>query len=181
MPVLGLGLLLGAVELAGVAAVVAVQGERASGWPAAALSAGSLLGGVVYGRRRWPGRTSVQAVVLTVVAGVLVAVAAGAVAAAPGTVVPLLLVLAVTGVAVAPGIVVAYLLADERAPVAGAESTAWVNAAFNLGVAAGGLLAGVLVDAAGVAVALVVGAAVAVVVAVPGVGRSLSVRWGSRR
>ena len=66
----------------------------------------------------------------------------------------------------------AYLLADERAPVSGAEPTAWVNAAFNLGVAAGGLLAGVLVDGAGVAVALAVGAVAAVVVAVPALRQS---------
>ena len=65
VPVVALGLLLGAVEVAAVAAALATVTESLAGVPAAALAAGSLTGGLVYGRRQSPTLAQTHAVVLT--------------------------------------------------------------------------------------------------------------------
>ncbi len=56
------------------------------------------------------------------------------------------------------------LIADESAPVAGAEATSWVNAAFNVSLAAGAATAGVVVDVWLARGAMLAAAAVAVAV-----------------
>jgi predicted MFS family arabinose efflux permease len=142
LPALAIGLLLGGLELAAVAAVVALAGQGAAGVPAALIAVGSIVGGLVYGRRRWRGTASGQAVVA--VLGAAVAVAAGALVSA--LLVPVLVAFLVAGLFVAPAVVASYLVADEAVGAATAESTSWVTAAFNVGTAAGTLMAGLLVD-----------------------------------
>lgn len=75
-PVAGLGLLLGGVEIASVAAALAVAGTSLAGAPAAAVSTGSVVGGLLYGSRGLPGSPRVQARWLVCVASGLVALTA---------------------------------------------------------------------------------------------------------
>lgn len=142
-PVAGLGLLLGGVEIASVAAALAVAGTSLAGVPAAAVSTGSVVGGLLYGSRGLPGSPRAQARWLVCVASGLVALTA------LGSSVFALLVggLALAGLCIAPALVCSYLVADAAAPVGSTEATAWVNAAFNVSVGLGTAVAGGLVDA----------------------------------
>ncbi|GAA4627962.1 MFS transporter [Actinoallomurus vinaceus] len=138
----GIGACLGALGLLLVAFAARRHEAPAAAWAEAALSAGSAVGGLVYGSRSWrvPGR--VRLPVLTAALAASLAVAG----AAPD----LYVLAAVTGVAglfVAPAMTTAYLLAEESAaPGARTRAGAWVNTAFNagssIGVAAAGRLVG---------------------------------------
>ncbi len=162
LPALAIGVLLGGLELAAVAVVVALSGEGIAGVPAALIAIGSIAGGLVYGPRRWRGTPSSQAVV-----AVLASAAAVAAASAVSGVLPAVLAaFLVAGVFVAPAIVASYLVADEAVTGASAESTAWVTAAFNVGTAVGTLLAGLVVDRDGAGWALLALAATTTVITV---------------
>lgn len=160
IPVSSLAFLLGGLEVGMAAAALATVGESLSGVPAAVLSAGSVAGGLIFGRRSWPGTASTQARVLAFAAAVLVAMAALAAAVFP----VMLVFLAVTGACIAPAIVCSYLIADEAAPVPGAEATAWVNSAFNVSLAAGLSVTGVLLDVTSVGGGLLIVAAMTTIV-----------------
>ncbi len=163
-PVAGLGFLLGGLEVAGVAAALAAARPSAAGLPAAAVSVGSVIGGLLYGRRRWPGDHGSQARLLACAAAVAVALAATCTA----NVDLMVGVLSLAGLFIAPAIVSSYLLADESAAAGSTEATAWVNASFNACLALGSAAAGVVVDAASPRLAMLVLAGVAsVVVLVP--------------
>lgn len=164
LPATAIGLLLGGLELAAVALIIALAGEGVAGVPAALISIGSIVGGLVYGRRRWPGTAAAQSV-----AAVLGAAAAVAVGAAVAGLLPAVLAaFLVAGLFVAPAVVASYLVADEAVRGASAESTAWVTAAFNVGTAAGTLLAGLLVDARSPSTAMLALALTTVVIAAAG-------------
>lgn len=150
VPVAALGLLLGAVEVAAVAAALASVGTSLAGVPSTALTVGSLVGGLLYGRRAWRGGARAQAVVLTLVAALLVG-AAGLVAGSFGL---LVAVLAVAGLTISPAVVASYLVADEAAPAGSSEATSWVNAAFNTALAGGTAASAVVVQQASPAAAL---------------------------
>jgi MFS family permease len=170
-PAVGIGVLLGAFDLAAIAAAIAAAGQAAAGLPAALLSIGSVVGGLAYGRRRWPGRPLQQAVACVALS------AGGAVLAAAltGRLVLMLVAVAVTGLFVAPSIVASYLVADAATAEASAETTSWVNSAFNVGTAGGTALAGVLIDARSPSAAILAAAAAAVVItAVAAVARRAS-------
>ncbi len=164
LPAIAIGLLLGGLELAAVALIVSLVGEGVAGVPAALISIGSIVGGLVYGRRRWPGTAAVQSVVA--VLGAAAAVAVGASVA--GTLPAVLAAFLVAGLFVAPAVVASYLVADEAVQGASAESTAWVTAAFNVGTAAGTLMAGFLVDARSPGTAMLALAVTTVVLATAG-------------
>ena len=127
----------------GVAArALAVDAPQVAGWIEAGVAAGSVLGGLLWGRRRHRHGPVPQ------LRGLLAVLAAGlAIAAiAPGLVV-LAAAMAVTGLAVAPLFVVTYLATDElAAPHQRAEASTWINTGNNVGFAVGSALAGVLVD-----------------------------------
>jgi hypothetical protein len=142
MPVAALGLMLGAAEMAAVAAALASVDEGLAGVPSSALAVGSLIGGLVYGHRQWRGSARSHALVLTLGTAVLL----GAAALVAGTFAVLVLVLGIAGLTIAPAIVASYVLADEAVPVGSSEATAWVNAAFNTALAGGTAAAGVVVD-----------------------------------
>jgi MFS family permease len=162
LPALAIGVLLGGLELAAVAVVVGLAGEGIAGVPAALIAIGTIAGGLVYGRRRWRGTASSQAVV-----AVLASAAAVAAASAVSGVLPAVLAaFLVAGVFVAPAVVASYLVADEAVTGASAESTAWVTAAFNVGTAIGTLLAGLVVDRDGAGWALLALAATTTVITV---------------
>lgn len=134
----------------------------AAGYIEAALAAGSVLGGLAWGRLRHRRGPSAQ------LAGLAAVLAAGVALAAPaGDLVLLAAVMAVTGLAVAPLFVVAYLASDTLAPARHrTEASTWVNTGNNVGTAAGASLAGVLVDHVGVTAAFAAGAAVLAAAAV---------------
>lgn len=143
IPAAAVGILLGGLELAAVALVVSLAGEGIAGVPAALISIGSIVGGLVYGRRQWRGTAATQSVVAVLGAALAVALAAALAGLLPGVLAAFL----VAGLFVAPAVVASYLVADEAVQGASAESTAWVTAAFNVGTAVGTLMAGLLVDA----------------------------------
>ena len=152
LPATAIGLLLGGLELAAVAAVLRLAGAEVAGVPAALIAIGSIGGGLLYGRRTWPGGVRRQAVVLVLASAAAVLVAA----AVSGWLVPMLMAFLVAGVFVAPSVVASYVIADEAVTGSSAEATSWVNSAFNVGTAFGTALAGVLVDARGPGAAMLV-------------------------
>lgn len=164
VPVTSLGLLLGAVEVAAIAAAVATAGRPYAGVPSSALAAGSLAGGLLFGSRAWPGSARTQTSVLTLAATALVATAA----ATSRSFVPFVVVLGLAGLTVAPAIVASYLVADRVATTGESEATAWVNAAFNTSLAVGTAAAGALVDSTSPGVALAAAAAAAALLVVVG-------------
>jgi predicted MFS family arabinose efflux permease len=123
----------------------------------AALSVGSAVGGLLYGRRAWRLPAGLRLLVLA--AGF--SIAAWTLVLASGT--PLLAaLLLVLGLLLAPALITGYVLADHFTPMsARTEASSWINTATNAGAAAGAALAGLLVDHHGVTSALATGAAVA--------------------
>jgi len=173
LPAVAIGILLGGLELAAVALVVSLGGEGIAGLPAALISIGSIVGGLVYGRRHWRGTAARQSVVAVLGAALAVALAAALAGLLPGVLAAFL----VAGVFVAPAVVASYLVADEAVEGSSAESTAWVTAAFNVGTAAGTLLAGLLVDARSPGAAMLALAATTVLLALVG---AVAVRRAAR-
>jgi predicted MFS family arabinose efflux permease len=164
VPITAAGLLLGGFDVIAVALALDSSDARAAGLPAAALAAGGLIGGVLYGRRSWPGSLTTQAAVLVTiaVAGVLVtATVAGAFTA-------VVVVAGAVGLTISPAVVATYLAVDEAVPDGGSEATAWVNAAFNSSLAIGTAGAGVLVDVFSPAAAFLLAAAAALLVVAAG-------------
>lgn len=140
-----------------VPAVAEFAGDRSdAGRLVATLASGSLLSGIVYGGRMWPGTLAIRLRFLaaTLAVGMLLL---------PLTVHDLRLFtvgLFVAGVFLAPTTIVAFQLLDDLA-IRGTqtEAQAWLQAAVVFGVAAGASLAGWAVDASGPAVAFGIGAA----------------------
>lgn len=152
---LGVGLALSMVEIA----VAGRAQNGAAGYLMAALSVGSALGGLLWGRRHHTRSHHTHLV------GLLTAAAVGYAAAslAPNLVV-LAAVLLVAGLPLAPTFVVAYLVADQVVPAGHrTEGTTWVNTANNVGVAIGGPLAGVLLTSTSVATTQALAGAAALV------------------
>lgn len=168
---LGVGAVLGSVEVAVAALAERAGGTALAGPLLAAFAAGSAVGGLAYGTRA--SRAPVRIRLVALVAAMLVATAVlGAVAAripaAPDAPALLLLgaALVPVGLFLAPAMVSGYLLADERtAPSVRTEASAWVNTAVNTGVALAAAAVGAVVDAAGPVAGIAVGGVAALVVA----------------
>ncbi|MEU9883488.1 MFS transporter [Streptomyces phaeochromogenes] len=164
----GVGLSLGAVDLLVLAfAEQRGHGDDTVAWIFAALSAGSAVGGLLYGAVEWRAGARVRLPVLTAGLGLSLAAAglAPGFATLTGAVV-------CAGFFVAPALTTAYLVADESAaPGTRVQAGAWVNTAVNAGIstgaAAGGLLVGHLPVGAGFALA---GGAALLAAAAVGVG-----------
>jgi predicted MFS family arabinose efflux permease len=117
----------------------------ASGPLLAALSIGSIAGGLLYGARSW--RSAAPRRLLVLLAWLSAGLAALAAADAWLAFAPLL---ALAGLALGPTITTIFLVADRIAAVhAMTESFAWLSFATPAGAAAGNALAGVLVARAG--------------------------------
>ena len=145
--VLATSLGLGAIDVTITARAVDARHPGVAGYSLAALSLGSALGGLAWGKLRHRSRTSTQLTCL------LVAMAGGIALAA---VTPELLL---TGTVLAPSAVLSYLSA-ERLAGPGAETSTWVNTAWNADVAAGFALTGLAVGRAGTTAPMLAGAAV---------------------
>ncbi|MFD7017504.1 MFS transporter [Streptomyces sp. NPDC059928] len=134
----GVGFALGAMNVSAVAMADRHGVALLSGLIPAALSIGSLAGGILYGRRRWPGRLSSQ--LLT--AAALFALAWAPLAANPGPAAATALT-ALPGLFLTPLITTAFLTVDALAPAGTrTEAYAWLIASVGIGQAAGTALAG---------------------------------------
>ncbi|WP_326577347.1 MFS transporter [Streptomyces sp. NBC_00487] len=138
----GVGLSLGALDLLVLAfAEQRGHGDDVVAWIFAALSAGSAVGGLVYGAVEWRSGARVRLSLLT--AGLGLALAGAGLAP---DLVTLTAAIACAGLFVAPALTTAYLVADASAPPAArTRSGAWVNTAVNAGVSAGAAVSGLLV------------------------------------
>ena len=141
---LGVGIAVGAAELA-ITAFASAHGAAELGGVLIAVQAlASAAGGLWYGARSWrspPGeRLPGVALVFALTFAPLVAIPS------LGTAFPLM---ALSGLALAPAISLVYLLLDSLAPVgSAAEATGWVLTAIVGGAALGNALAGVAVTEA---------------------------------
>jgi predicted MFS family arabinose efflux permease len=126
----------------GQIAVVAAWGTVAAGTLSALFSVGGVLGGLLYGRWRWRGALVHRPLVLA--AGSAACYGLPALAYAPAAAgVALLLAGACADVL----LVTAYQLVEHLVPAGSrTEAGAWINTAYNLGVATGAAGGGVLVD-----------------------------------
>ncbi|WP_306300673.1 MFS transporter [Streptomyces sp. NRRL B-24572] len=158
----GVGMCLGAVELLVIAFADGHHRPGAVPWAMAALSAGSAVGGLVYGAVPWRVPTSVRLSVL--------ALCLGAVLAATGlSPHPYALIgwVALGGLFTAPAITSAYLLADESVGAGRrTRAGAWVNTAFNAGTTVATAGAGLLVGRLPLSVCFAVAALPVVLAAV---------------
>ena len=110
----------------------------------ASLSLGSLIGGVVYGARTWPGRLPPR------LAGVMIGLGTGyALLALPSDYLPLALLLVLAGTLLAPASVICSTLLDTVAPPGTVtEAFAVMVTGIVAGVAVGNALGGSIVESA---------------------------------
>ncbi|MFF3908858.1 MFS transporter [Streptomyces sp. NPDC001848] len=151
----GLGVLLGAFLFVGMAlgsiTVAAVSyadghgGDGVYGWLMAAIGLGALVGGTVYGARRWPGAPERR---LRVLVGLL-ALCYLPLVLMPGAVAMVLLAV-VAGLFLAPCIACAFVLVDRHAPRGTVtEAFSWLVTTFTVGASVGTGVAGPVVQAGG--------------------------------
>jgi hypothetical protein len=156
---LAFGTAIGVLQVALPAFAAGRGSAEAGGFYLAAISAGSLCGGVVYGSRRWPGSPPQRlAICLPAIAtGCTLVVAARAPTAVAGA------ALAV-GLMLAPTTVVCSSLLDTAAPPGTAtEAFAVLVMGIVVGTAIGNAIGGAIVDAASYRTAALAAAAIAVV------------------
>jgi MFS family permease len=152
-----LGAAVGVVQVAVPAFTAAGGSAETGGLLLAALSAGSLAGGLVYGARTWPGRPAIRLALL------LAALAAGcALLAAAGSNPVLALILLAIGLVLAPATVVGSALLDEVAP-AGTVTEAFTTMIMGVvaGSAVGNAVGGAIVDGPGYEASVLAAAAMA--------------------
>ncbi|GAA2264459.1 MFS transporter [Streptomyces amakusaensis] len=158
----GVGLCLGALELLVVAFADRLHQPGAVPWVLAALSAGSAVGGLVYGAVDWRGSDRSRLGVLA--AGLALVLATAGLA--PNLYVFAALT-ALAGVFVAPAMTTAYMIADRTAaPESRTRDSAWVNTALNAGISGGTAGVGLLVGQAPLALCFALAAAPALLTAV---------------
>jgi hypothetical protein len=149
-----LGVSIGAIEV-GLAGLAEHDGAGAAGALLSVWSVGSLLGGVAYGAVRWRVPLDRRLPVLLVALGVACLPLVGAQGFAAGLVLSL-----VAGLFIAPVFSCLYSLTAEHAPAGTtAEAFTWSTAALVAGIAGGSAVAGLLVEAPGVAAAMSLGSA----------------------
>lgn len=158
---LGVGAVLGTVEIAAPALATNQGALELSGWLLAAFAGGSAIGGLVYGQREHSSSLGVRLVVLSVGMGL------AALIASQVTAIPVFAVLLVAiGAFLAPSLITGYLMADALVPEGSrTEASTWINTAVNLGAALASAGAGVVIDEVGAGLALAGCGGLAVVLA----------------
>jgi MFS family permease len=151
------GMGFGIVQVAVPAFTLARGSASAGGVLLACLSLGSLIGGVVYGARRWPGRLPPRLV------GVMLGLGTGyALLALPADYLPLALLLVLAGTLLAPASVICSTLLDTVAPPGTVtEAFAVMVTAIVAGVAVGNALGGSVVESASYDVAVLAAGGIA--------------------
>ena len=158
---IGVGAVLGVVEIGAPALAAEQDAVPAAGWLLAAFAAGSALGGLVYGHIRWRVSLGVRLLALCIGMG-----ATAAAVSALGSLPLFAAGLVVLGAFLAPSLITGYLVADAVvAPEGQTEASTWINTAVNLGAAAASAVAGAAIDAAGTGIALLVVGLVALALA----------------
>jgi len=150
---LGLGTLFGSLDV-GVVAFTAEQGTGTfTGIVLAAFAATSMVGGVLYGIRSWPGgvvrqtQAAAAALVLVMLSMPLV----------PNNL-ALTVVAALAGFCVAPALIGLFTMASALVPPRHVtEGLTWTNSGLAAGFATGSALGGILIDSLGTRYGLVLG------------------------
>ncbi|MFD4633236.1 MFS transporter [Streptomyces sp. NPDC058284] len=137
-----IGMALGSITVAGVSYADGHGGDAVYGWMMAALGLGALLGGSVYGARRWSGvpeRRLTVLVALLAVCYVPLTLTPGALAMTGLT--------AVAGVFLAPALACAFIIVDRHAPRGTVtEAFSWLVTTFTVGASLGTAAAGPVVE-----------------------------------
>jgi predicted MFS family arabinose efflux permease len=151
------GIAFGVVQIAVPAFTLERGSASAGGVLLACLSLGSLIGGIVYGSRSWPGTLPPR------LAGVMLGLGAGyALLALPDEYLPLAVLLVITGTLLAPASVICSTLLDNVAPAGTVtEAFAVMVTGIVAGIAAGQALGGSIVESASYDAAVLVAGAVA--------------------
>jgi MFS family permease len=157
----GVGCVLGTIEISAPAVATASHQQAASGWVLAAVSAGSAIGGLLYGHISW--RVTLGTRMLALAIGM------GALTCGVGFVrdVPVFAVgLALIGFFLSPSIITGYLAAEQLVPRgASTEASVWTNTAVNLGASVANGAAGGIIATSGVTSAMLAAGGLAVVAA----------------
>jgi len=155
---LGVGTVLGVVEIAAPAVAAHHDLLEVSGWLLAAFAAGSCLGGLIYGHlgiRAGLGKSLFMMCTGMGIAAVLASQLDSIWFFAGG--------LGVIGLFLAPSLVTGYLIADHFIPETGrTEASTWINTSVNLGSSFSAAAAGIIVDSRGAWFALLMAGALAV-------------------
>ncbi|MFK0283438.1 MFS transporter [Streptomyces sp. NPDC090499] len=139
------GVALGSITVASVPYADGHGGDAVYGWMMAALGLGALLGGSVYGVRRWAGEPARRLRVLVA----LLAVCYLPLMLMPGALAMVLLTV-LAGVFLAPAIACAFVLVDRHAPRGTVtEAFSWLVTTFTVGASVGTGVAGPVVEAGG--------------------------------
>ncbi|MGW7206868.1 MFS transporter [Streptomyces sp. NPDC054837] len=139
------GIALGSITVASVPYADDHGGDVVYGWLMAAIGLGALIGGTVYGARRWTGEPARRLRVLVA----LLAVCYLPLLLMPGAVAMVLLTV-VAGVFLAPAIACAFVLVDHHAPRGTVtEAFSWLVTTFTVGASVGTGVAGPVVEAGG--------------------------------
>ncbi|MFF4313638.1 MFS transporter [Streptomyces sp. NPDC001507] len=139
------GIALGSITVASVPYADGHGGDAVYGWMMAALGLGALLGGSVYGARRWAGEPARRLRVLVA----LLAVCYLPLMLMPGAWAMVLLTV-LAGVFLAPAIACAFVLVDRHAPRGTVtEAFSWLVTTFTVGASVGTGVAGPVVEAGG--------------------------------
>jgi MFS family permease len=154
----GVGIVLGTIEIAAPAVATASHHSAAAGWLLAALSGGSAIGGLVYGHVAWRGDLGSRMLALAAAMGALTC-CVGLV----GNVAVFAVGLVLIGLFIAPSIITGYLAAERLVPHhALTEASVWTNTALNLGAAIANATAGALIAGAGVTWAMLLAGVLAI-------------------
>jgi MFS family permease len=151
----GLAVAFGVLDIV-VPAVAELVGTPAAAGPLiAAVASGSLLGGLVYGGRSWPGTVVTRLrVLITVFTGGLLLVPWSV-----GSLRTFAVALFLAGLFLAPVTICAFQLIDDLAlPGTQTEAQSWTQSSVVAGVALGASLSGIAVDAGGPSTAFLAGA-----------------------
>lgn len=155
------GGVLGVVEIAAPAVAEQQAAVAASGWLLAAFAVGSAIGGVIYGHVHWKASLGVKLCILCVSMG-----AAAVIVSQAGSLLLFAAGLVLLGLFLAPSLVTGYLVADAIVPEnSRTEASTWINTAVNLGASLAAAAAGVLIDASGSWLSLLLVGALAVAIA----------------
>ncbi|MFF8427511.1 MFS transporter [Streptomyces sp. NPDC016566] len=139
------GIALGSITVASVSYADDHGGDAVYGWLMAALGLGALVGGTVYGARRWSGTPERRLRILVA----LLAVCYLPLMLMPGAV-GMVLLTVVSGVFLAPCIACAFIIVDRHAPSGTVtEAFSWLVTTFTVGASVGTGLAGPVVQAGG--------------------------------
>ena len=152
---LGLGVLFGALDV-GVVAFTAEQGSgELAGIALACFAAASMVGGILYGIRQWPGSVLTH----TQIAAAATAAVMLLVPFVPGNT-TLAIAAAAAGFCIAPTLIGLFTLTRGLVPARNVtEGLTWTNSGLATGFALGSAVAGILVDAYGTGLGLGTGLA----------------------